>query len=475
MEQIALLGAGLRSLSPIVTAQRRLNCFYDQRSDGDKNQFILRGTPGTISRYSLPTGPVRGWKVVRGVLYAVAGAKLYSIKAGEEPTVRGTLTTGTGYVSMADNGIELIIVDGLKGYVLTLATNAYVEITDGNFPAGATTVSFLNGRFQVEKANTRQYYVSQSYDADNWTPVIFAAKENNADDISAVQVLNGNLILWGSTSMEFWQDVGASPIPYRRINGATQTWGLAAKWSRAELSNSLVFLGQNPQGTVQVLKLNGYTPEPVSNSDIDNIIRAMGPDVWSGAVALTYMIDGHPMYQLTFPKGNRSLLYDDLTKQWQEVQTGLELQARHRADLGIVFNGLNYVSDSKNGIIYELRADVVTDNGEPIKRQAVSKHLRMGGNEFPLDEIMLDMETGNGQQTGQGSEPQIMMRISKDGGRTFGYERWVKIGRVGQYYSPRVIWHRLGSARDFVLEFTMTDPVPFIITSAFATTNQEGA
>lgn len=473
LSKMTLLGSGMKSLSEVVTAQRRLNCFYDRREDEDKNSFILRGTPGSISRFTMPASPIRGWRVIRNILYVVAGTRLCSIDSEGEVKTLGSLTTGLGNVSLADNGIELGIVDGSKGYIFTIATSALVQISDPNFPNGATTISFLNGRFQVEKAGSRQYYISQPYAGAVWTPVTFASKENSSDDIRAVQVLNGNLILWGDTAMEFWQDVGASPVPYRRINGASQTWGLAAKWSRAELSNTLVFLGQNPQGRVQVLKLNGYTPVRISTSDVENIIN--GFEEFSDAVALTYMIDGHAMYQLTFPTGNRSFLYDDLTSVWQEVQTGLSLQNRHFANLGIVFNTLNYVSDASTGIVYELTDAVLTDNGAPIKRQAVSRHIRNDGNEFPIDEVLLDMETGVGLQMGQGKDPKIMMRVSKDGGRTFGYERWTTIGKVGQYYSPRVIWQRLGSSRDFVFEFTLTDPVKFIITSAFASSSLDGA
>jgi hypothetical protein len=472
MKPIPLFGTGIKSYSQVVTAQRRLNCFFDARTDGDKNAFILRGTPGSVLWVTAPSAPIRGWKVIRGVLYGVAGATVFTVDAVGTITIRGYIPYGTGKVGLADNGIELIIVDGVGGYILTLGTNVLSVITDGNFPNGATTVSFLNGRFQVEKPNSRQFYIGQSYDGANWTPVAFASKENSSDDIVAVQVLNGSLILWGSTAMEFWQDVGASPIPYQRINGASQTWGVAAKWSRAELNNSLVFLGQNPQGSVQVLMLDGYNPRRISTSDVENIINNF--DTFSDAVALTYMIDGHPMYQLTFPTGGRSFLYDAATGAWQEVQTGLALLDRHHADLGIVFNSKNYVSSYLDGGIYELDANAYTDNGTYIKRQATTMHLRNGGEEFSLDEVMLDMETGVGLQVGQGTDPKIMLQASKDGGRTFGCERWASIGKVGEYLSPRVIWRRLGRSRDFVLQFTLTDPVKFIITSGFASSADEG-
>jgi len=67
-----------------------------------------------------------------------------------------------------------------------------------------------------------------------------------------------------------------------------------------------------------------------------------------------------------------------------------------------------------------------------------------------------------------------MLQTSKDGGRTFGGERWKSIGQQGQYSSPRVVWNRLGQSRDFVFQFTMTDPVKFVLTSGFASSLDQG-
>lgn len=477
MKPIQLFGDGVSSYSQIVTAQRRLNCFFEIRADGDKSQLIIRGTPGSFLWVTLSTNPVRGWKVVGSFLYVVAGSTVLKVATDGSYSLIGTVTSGTNLVSLADNGIELIIVEGTFGWIVTLSSGAIAKITDPNFPTAPTTVSFLNGRFQVGSPGTRQFFVSQSYAGSVWTPAIFATKENSSDNLIAVQVLNGVLLLWGPNSLEFWQDIGASPVPYQRINGSSQTWGLAAIGSKALFNGSLVFLGQNPEGTVQVMRLSGYKPVPISTNDIESILNKMvqtGVGV-SDAVALTYMVDGHPMYQLTLPAGGRSFLYDDLSKAWQEVQTGIELTQRHYGNLGIAFNSLNYVSDYRNGNVYQLSPDTYTDNGTPIKRQVISRHIRNAGNPFSIDDLYIDMETGVGLQSGQGSDPKIMMQVSKDGGRTFGIERWKSIGKVGQYLSPRVIWNRLGQAVDFVFKFTMTDPVKFIITSAVATSIDESS
>ena len=488
MKPIPLFGEGINAYSPAVSAQRRLNCFYDVRKDGDKNKAVLRGTPGSALAWTLPTQAIRGWWVVGDLLYAVAGAKLYSVTGNGTITALGTLGTSAGRVTLSDNGVQLGMVDGTSLYVYTLVTGSYAQaalnasgsfgaVTDANFPNGATSLAFLDGRNIANKAGTRQAYVCEQYDMTNWTNVsslpTYMTKENSSDQLVAVDVLNGAIILWGQQSIEFWQDVGSAPNPFARITGSSQTWGLAAVNSRMALNNTMIFLGQNPQGGLQVMMLNGYTPERKSTSDIEDIITSFS--TWQDATALTYILAGHPMYQLNFPTANRSFLFDSLTGAWQEVQTGVALQARHFANMGVSFNTINYVADVSTNNIYKLDDTAYTDNGTAIKRQVVTRHVYVDGNEFGISELLLDMETGVGLQSGQGSDPQVMLQVSRDGGRTFGAERQLSLGAVGQCLT-RVVTRRLGSARDFVFQFTMTDPVKFVVVHGAVTVDQvEGA
>jgi len=406
-------------------------------------------------------------------------------------TSLGTLNTSTGTVVLQDNGVQLMIVDGSRGYVYTIVAGTYYQtalnaagsfgvITDPNFPNGATTVSFLNSRFLCEKSGTRQCYMSCqdssgiAYDGTRWTDATtglayYITKENASDVLVHADVLNGAIVLWGTSTIEFWQDVGSSPQPYARINGATQTWGLAAVNSVAFLNNTAYFLGQAQQGGVQVMALQGSVPARVSTSDIENLIA--GFSTWTDASSLTYIVDGHPMYQINFPTAGRSFMYDSLTQFWSELQSGVGVQGVHFANIGVTYNTKFYASDYGTGNVYQLLTTTYTDNSTPIKRQITTRHLHAEGNEFSIDELVLDMETGVGLSTGQGSNPQIMLEVSKDGGRTFGPEKWVGVGAIGDY-RVRARWTRLGSARDFVFRFTMTDPIKFTILKGWATTRQ---
>lgn len=489
MQPIPLFGSGVNAYSAYVSRQRRLNCFYEIRNDGDKTQMIIRGTPGVVSFLTLPDSPIRGWHVVSNILYVVAGQVLYSILPNGTVAALGSLDiTSTGNCKLDDNGVQLLVMDGAFGYIYTIVTGSYAQaalntagsfgkITDANFPNGAISICFLDGRLIAAKPNTRQYYCSEFYDGTAWTNSFslptFGTKDNNSDLLKTVSSLNGVLMLAGEQSTEFWQNVGTSPLPFGRVSGATRNQGISAPYSLAFVDDVRLFVAQSLYGgTVEVVMVQGMNMQKVSTEDIDNIIRTF--TVWTDAIAFGYIIDGHKMYQITFPTAKKSFLFDITTGFWYELQSGVGLTGRHIANFGITFNSFTFISDATTGIIYKFDPNVYTDNGNIIKRQVTSRHVSMGGNRFGIDGVYLDLETGVGLQYGQGADPQIMMQVSKDGGRTFGVERWRSMGKVGQYKSPRVKWDRLGASQDFVFQWTMTEPVKFTIVGGAVKIRQGG-
>ena len=124
------------------------------------------------------------------------------------------------------------------------------------------------------------------------------------------------------------------------------------------------------------------------------------------------------------------------------------------------------VSHYSNGDIYRLDKNVYSDNGMAIEREIIGRHIFNKMEVMFISELQLDIETGVGLNAGQGSNPQIMLQISKDGGHTFGSERWVSFGKIGQYLT-RVIWRQLGTGYDFVFKIRITDPVKVVIIGAY--------
>lgn len=60
---ISLFGAGTVSNADVVTRQRRLNCYFENRPDKDKTSIACFGTPGLVAAFTPSTplnNPIQG-------------------------------------------------------------------------------------------------------------------------------------------------------------------------------------------------------------------------------------------------------------------------------------------------------------------------------------------------------------------------------------------------------------------------------
>jgi hypothetical protein len=98
--------------------------------------------------------------------------------------------------------------------------------------------------------------------------------------------------------------------------------------------------------------------------------------------------------------------------------------------------------------------------------EVTSIHLLKHGDRFSADSVQIDIETGLGLPVGQGDNPQGMIQVSKDGGHVWGAEKWVPLGKIGEY-RRRATRRRLGAARDIAIRFRITDPIPRRLCGAY--------
>jgi hypothetical protein len=76
----------------------------------------------------------------------------------------------------------------------------------------------------------------------------------------------------------------------------------------------------------------------------------------------------------------------------------------------------------------------------------------------------VDVQPGVG--TAGSPDPVVMVRASRDGGRTWGTERQLAAGRVGRYVQRLNAW-QWGSGRQWVFEIACTDPVLWNVVGAY--------
>ena len=84
-----------------------------------------------------------------------------------------------------------------------------------------------------------------------------------------------------------------------------------------------------------------------------------------------------------------------------------------------------------------------------------------------LQRLELLVQAGEGLVTGQGSDPEIMVRFSRDGGKTYGTIYRVAAGKIGEY-DHRSYLSRLGRGRNWVCEVTVSDPVFWAFLDCYA-------
>ena len=330
-----------------------------------------------------------------------------------------------------------------------------------DFPANPVTVTYLGQRFVVNFNGSGRFYCSDIANGLSWDALNFANAETNPDPIVAVWTNNGRIALFGSKSIEYWGLSGAVDFPYSIITGTAQEWGLAAIWSIAKFDNTMVGLFKNQQGEVIVAKINGYVPQKISTPDLDAIIN--GYSATSDATGYAYLLGGHSMYVISFPSAGETWMYDGSTNFWSKLKSyGL---TRYRGEFAFPFLSSVVVADYSAGRLYRLSTTAYTDNGDSIEREIIGETLRsQDGNFIDINILRLDMEVGMGLVSGQGSNPQVALSISRDNGKTYGPDMWKDAGKIGEYQT-RTEWRRLGSARAFTPKIRLTDPVKFCIVS----------
>mgnify|MGYP003348971119 FL=1 len=135
--QLPILGPGITGRSRAVTAQKRQNLFLEVKPEKDKSLLVAYGTPGLKLFTDLGSNPSRGlwWFQSYNRLYTVLYDELLEIYPDGTVFNRGQINSKSGTVSMADNGIQLMIVDGEDGYIYQPNTG------DLSYSRTATTVT----------------------------------------------------------------------------------------------------------------------------------------------------------------------------------------------------------------------------------------------------------------------------------------------------------------------------------------------
>lgn len=373
-------------------------------------------------------------------------------------TAFGTGTGGAGtYTVSASQTVSSTTIYAINWSV--------IPANDGPFQGGGT-VDITDNYFVYNKPNS-QLWAASDLLSPITDPLSFASKDGSPDDLVSIIVDRREVYLLGEMSSEVWINSGAVPFPFTRIPGTSTQQGIAAQYSMARMGNSFAYVSKNNRGEAMIVRMNGYFPERISTHAVETTL--VNQNV-SDAIAWTYQLEGHEVYVVSFPSiGTNGLTwaYDNTTGLWHKwlYRNNENEYERHRGNCCAFFNQQVLVGDYENGKIYQLARNFYTDDGQPIRRIRRAPHITSDLQRQYFHELQIQFQPGVGLSTGQGEDPQAMLRWSNDGGSTWSNEYWTTIGKQGKYQN-RAIWRRLGWSRDKVFEVSISDPVKAVIVSA---------
>lgn len=455
-----------KSESLPLAAQRLVNAYAEvqPQTGGAKAPTPVFGVPGILDQTTVGAGPIRGLWEMNERLYAVSGSALYLVNADGSNALLGSgIRIGTTPVSMSDNGSQVMVVDGLNGFVWDSVTSTFAQVASTAFYP-TSTVTYFDGSFVFPRDGTNEFFASELLDGLSYNPLTFGSAEVNSDFVKAVQNVNEQLLVLGGKTIESWYDAGLSPFPYLRYNGGTIQFGILAPQASIIADNSLFFVANDRS----FRRLQGSTPVRVSTYAIEQAWARYG--TVSDAFCWTVTWAGHVWIVITFPTMMATWVYDATTELWHERESWDENNMSlglWRAQCYAKCYGKHLVGDSQSNKIGMLDRDTYTEWGNTIRFLAQSPTLHNDRKRINMYSFELDCELGVGSLV---TDPQWMLDYSDDGGRTYSPQQlWLSAGRSGDWGTDggaRLKWRQLGQFRQRIMRLQITEPVKRVIISA---------
>jgi len=461
--KLPFIGGSYEGRSSNVASQAMVNYFFEKNVDGES----IVSTPGSTVLVTPKAGEVRGALEYNDLAYFVIGNTFYEVTAGGTATSRGTLNTSSGRVSMAHNGLrasasqQIMIVDGSDGWIYDNSAQTLTVISDADF-VDSTSVVFIDGYFVYAEKDGDRFSLTALYDGTDIDPLDFATAEGDPDDIQSLIADQRELFIFGKRTLEVWYNSGDSDNTFQRFQGGFKQTGCVAKHSPARVDNNIYWLTRDERGHGQVAKLGeGYSPQIISTPGIAYQFSTYA--TITDAFGYAYQHEGHEFYVLTFPTAKKTWVYDASTQQWHERGHTIngEFPNRERYNCHVFAFGKHLFGDVSNGNIYVLDSTVGTIDSVRIPRERTTATIGDEEKRVRFASVQLDMEEGIGDPN-VSTDTGMWLSYSKDGGHTYSDEIERSAGEAGDY-ARRVIWRRLGHARNWTFRLRTWTPNPHVL------------
>ena len=409
---------------------------FAEEAPTEETQLCLQSRPALHDRAAnMGAGEIKALfrrnGVVTGALFGVAGGNLY-----QETVSKGAIP-GSGPVSIAGNDIGIMVAAGS-----TLSYYNGAALASVVFPDTANVIKVFAGasRFWCIRAGTGRIY---------WTPPLaatvaalaYATAESMADELLDGLWIDDTAVLFGKESVEFWPNTGDANLPIQPLEGRVFELGIRATGCATVIGATFAWVTND-----NTVCLNGQEPQPISNAGLNAKIAASVE-----CRLFTCLIDGRELLALRLD--SECHIYGLQSGRWSQFVTyGGNWAALCHAD------GVFGAAAGKTLAWFDDHLEL----GGTLERLFTAGFaINSGG--VPISNLSIRTNPGNTPYlVSDYADPRVEMRISRNGGKTWGDWKQRSLGTQGSY-RDMVQWRGLGmvSQPGFLCQFRVSDPVPF--------------
>lgn len=432
---------GLPSL-PVVN-------MFAEEAPTEETGICLQSRPGLVDT-GLPVmgaGPVTGLfrssGVLNGTLCGVSGGIFYT-DTGSYAAV------GAGPVSWGAFEDKVFVTAG--GFAKQFDGG---RVTNVPFPEGRVLALAVGSSRLVGIAkDTQRFYWSDSLTNDV-DVLSFATAESSPDRLLDILFLKDQLVLFGTDTVEFWPNTGDNDLPFRPLEGAVISRGIRNTGACCQIGGSFAWVTDESQVCV------GSEDNVISNTGLQRRIYDSAE-----CRLFRFALEGNEFIALRLD--TETQVYSRRTGMWSEFKSYGQDNWTAQCWADDIFGG-------SDGAIYEW-SSAFQDGGAD--QSLLERRFRAG---FPVNSagtvignMALRCNPGETLHT-QVLEPTVEMRISRDGGKTWGHWLPASLGEQGKY-REKVQWRGLGMASQpgFFAEFRVTDPAPFRVSDVLVNDSYGG-
>ena len=444
--------------TPLASSPQRAANMFPVVSNAAKFGATWKNCPGWKEWLCVGHNPLRAGIVFKKLLYVVSEDIVYQISKNKTFKIVGRIGSKTGPVSMAEDGINMLIADENQMYRWN---ETVFELVSLPFLRPRSLINH-DGHFIAHEFDSGRFFISDKFDGTTWDALQFATAEDKSDNI--VQLLSDRLLwIYGDISTQPYNNNGQQ-FPFTPNLQGRIIYGMAGTATAVRLDNTNYWLAQSEYGDVKVVRANGFAPQAVSTPEIEEEISSFTRI--DDAYARAMMWEGHEWYILIFPSEKRTFVYDTngFWFEWGKYDNERNVVVDHPMVAYVSFERLALFL-SEDGCIYQIDNDTYKQGDDNMVREWVTRVQNVDEQRIFVNKLILDMRTGMANSN-------IEMCVSYDGGNTFGNWQTRTTGNEGVYTS-RVQWDRLGSGYNVVFKFRVTDDVPTEIMSCIVDADVE--